>query len=513
MKKHLSRSLLCFLPFILSLPSLNYAEDLSDNLVCDGGMEEWLENGPDAASVWNYLTIQCKGTEFTKNAKGNYLLPKIHGQINEGCKLLQLEDKDAHSGRKALRLHGGNLYLSLTSPDAYKTKDGDVYVIRFWAKGEGAARIYLHVYGEGCAEILSEKGTLRKDSWSLIEERVLVTGRAPTGASPRLTAWPHEVLFDDIFIGRVIREGERKLTEVPQDCQERVAFASDAEGKITIDGKLDEPAWNKAMKFAGFRPYAEQSWLAPASAAFRVLFDAENIYFAVEIPLTNCPQVLRELQAQPLTDGAGKPLAKTDAYTARESVELFVQPSGTGRYFQFVASLDGYRYDGAEKDGAWNGTWESAVAVAPDRWFLEVRVSLGELGRQPPATTAAWGLNVCVNQNSGAKTWSAIGAVFHRPENFGKLIFGDFAKWRGQRAALNAASKQWILREAGPLRNADRLAALDAFARKGAAEGAFLDWESITRTYSRLNHVDYSLRCMEEELRFRNYFGRKTNER
>ena len=304
-------------------------------------------------------------------------------------------------------------------------------------------------------------------------------------------------------------EDVSKLTPVPPDCQERVAFAPEAEGKITIDGKLDEAVWGKAVAFGGFRLYTNQTYLGPASPKLRVLFDSENLYFGVEIPLRLCSLALKRMQEQPLMDGSGKPQPKTGTYTDRESVELFLQPPGKGRYYQFVASLDGYSYEGAGTDGTWNGIWESAASASSDRWFLEIRIPVRELGMERADGNQEWKINVCANQSSGQKTWSAIGVGFHNPGNFGNLILSDFNTWCEQAPARNAAIRQEILKEseACGVPCADRLSAIEAFSGETVGGGkAPVDWKSVTRTYMRLNYVGYSYRCLDDELGILNLF-------
>ena len=483
-----------------------FSIELTENLVVDGGMEEWQATGPNGGAFgWNYLTISCKAVEFGRDEKENILTPKIFSQAYD-TKVLKPELSDVHGGRKSLRLKG-QFYLNGSSSDAFKTKDGDVYVVRYWAKGEGQTAMYIHVYGDAAAQMLETKGRLTKGQWSLIEERIQVAGRAPTTIYPRLYA-SEEILIDDVFVGRVIREGERKLEEVPADCQQRVAFAWDCGGKVTIDGKLDEPAWGRAVKFAGFRAQRDQALLAPDSPNFRVLFDADYLYFGFEIPVRDCPAVLRELQGQPLTSAEGKPLPKTDTFSGRESIELFIQPPGKSRYLQLVASLDGYRYDGAGTDGSWNGTWESAVNVADDRWFLELRIPAKDLGIEKIAPAEGWRINVCSDQRSGTATWAAVGSIFHNPDGFGKLIVKDFANWRQERPRRLAETRASILKQADvlgwPCR--ERFAAIDAFDAKISNQEKPADWQAITRAYALMGYVDYVYRSLEEEARYRGFF-------
>lgn len=481
------------------------AAELTGNLVCDGGMEEWRTTGPQDG-WWNYLTVSWKAAELARDEKGNALTPKILSQMYD-TRVLKPETRDVHGGQRALRLNG-QFYLRPSSTDAFQTKEGDVYIVRYWVKGEGRSVMYLHVYGDARAQILETKGKPEKGRWSLIEERIQVVGRAPTTIYPRLWA-SSEMSIDDVSVARIIRDGERKLAEVPSDCQARVVFASETKDRITMDGKLDEPGWSKAVTFSGFRGHGDQTLLAAVQPRFRVLFDARTLYFGVEIPLTKARQVLGELRGQPLVDASGKSRPMTDTYTSRESVELFLQAPGQSRYCQFVVSLDGYRYDGAGEDRAWNGAWEFAVDVVDDRWFLEVKVPARDLGIEQVAPAEGWRLNLCCNQQCGNSTWAAVGPAFHNPGAFGRLIAQDFATWRGQQPRLLARKKAEILQAAGArgARYAGRLAAIDAAAITPAGKNdQLLDWEANTRAYSQMDFVGYAYRCVAEEVRYWRFF-------
>lgn len=476
-------------------------EETTDNLILDGGMEEWRETSP-TDGWWNYLTVSNKDTSLSRNDKGNLLTPRVFSQFL-GCQTMQREDHDAHGGKCAVRMKG-QFYLEASSPDAYHTQEGDVYIVRYWAKGEGQTQMHIHVYGDAITQVLEVKGKPSKDRWTLIEERIQVVGRAPTTIYPRLWA-SEEMLIDDVFVGRIIRDDERKLVEIPADCQERVAFASETGDALTIDGKLDEPAWNKAIRFDGFRSCKDQTMLAATPTFFRVLFDEQNLYFGFEIPLPQCQQKLRELQNDPLKNDEGKPRDKADTYTDRQSIELFLQAPGKSRYCQFVASLDGYRYDGAGMDGAWNGTWQCAVSAEDDRWFLEMRIPARDLGIESISPADGWRMNVCSNRVVEVSTWSAVGGNFHNPYAFGKLIAKDFGKWRDERTSQRTTSGSQILKESQALGRsyAVRLTAINAYPVGIAGQQSNLtDWETITRVYARMDFIDYGYRCVQEEVQY-----------
>lgn len=492
---------LCLAAFVAtSLP----AAELTENLVTDGGMEQWNSTGPEDG-WWNYLSVQWQAAQFARDGKGRILTPSITDQLLDTA-VLRPESQDVHTGQKALRLKG-QLYLRPSSQNAYKTRDGDTYLVRYWVKGEGQSLMYLHVYGDASAQILGTKGKPERERWSVIEERIQVTGRAPTTVYPRLWA-SDELLIDDVSVVRVIRPDERTLHEVPADLQARIAFASLTSEAIMLDGTLDEPAWRKAVPFAGFRSHGDQMLLAAVQPTFRVLFDEHALYFGVEVPLPNARQVRDGLQRQPLLDAAGQPLSKIDTFTGRHSLEFFLQAPGQSSYRQLVASLDGYRYDGTGMDASWNGGWTFAVGVADDRWLLELRVPAQDLGVEKVAPAEGWCLNLCCNQPSGSSTWAAVGNNFHSPDAFGELIAEDFAAWRNAHPEQLRQKRAAILQAAGPRAAlyTDRLAALEAAVTPGVKSDASPDWEAITRAYAQMDFIGGAYRCVAEEVRYRGFF-------
>jgi len=200
----------------------------------------------------------------------------------------------------------------------------------------------------------------------------------------------------------------------------------------------------------------------------------------------------------------------TDTYTNRDSIELFLQAPGRSQYIQLVASLDGYRYDGAGVDGAWNGTWEFAVLAADDRWFLEIKIPVKDLGIEQVAPAEGWRLNLCCNQKTGCSTWAAVGPNFHNPTAFGKLVAQDFATWHEQQPAMRIKQQATILATAGSKSAfyTDRLALINAAAGKlTGGNDLSRNWETITRAYSQMDFIGFAYRCVEEEVRYRKFLS------
>lgn len=477
------------------------AENFTPSLIRDGGMETWREVKPEQ-SLFNRLKI----LQVSRAENGSILMPSAYEQ--GGITQVEREEKDVASGKFALRLKGESFYFYKSFPDAYATRRGDIYVSRFMAKGTGTARMLLTVYGSGKvsggAYNLDQKGKPQPDRWTLIEQRILVGGAAPDSIYPRLEV-TGDVLIDDVFIARVLRsEDVVPASPVPREYDERIAFASVAAKAPVIDGRVDDDAWKAATPFSGFRVTSEQGLLVPEQASVRVAYDENALYFGIEIPLADAGRVLTDLKA---TTRQGD--ATADVYSARHSIEVFLQPPGQARYIQCVASLDGCRFDGTglgKGNFAWNGQWTFGVHAGTQGWTLEMRIPASDLNLAKIESTEGWRLNIVDNREGNYGTWAAVGNNYHNPFSFGTLVTRDFAAWRQDKLRAWDTLRRKHADAATRLRLdvTDRLERAARFAQSLPAPTADtrLDWLAVTRTYAQMNFVDAVYRAMEAEITY-----------
>jgi len=484
-------------------------------MIRDGGMETWREVPPEQPQYNNLKGLQVSFTDT-----GNILMPSAYEQ--GGISVVQRESGDVFSGKYSLRLKASRFYmLSAYESAYYDVRQGDIYVVRFMAKGKGSARAWLNVYrdreGLGNAHTLERKGTPVPERWTVIEQRMLVGQTSPTKVYPAIEA-DSEMLIDDVFIGRVLREDEQaEVKKVPKEYDERIAFAAPAAQPPVIDGKLDEDCWKATIPFSGFRLSHEQTLLAPQQSSFRVLFDEKALYLGIEILLPDARQAMEELTAVILKDAAGNPREKTaDVYTSNHSIEIFIQPPGQSRYIQYVASLDGCRFDGTglgKQAFEWNGQWTSGISAETDRWFLEIMVPAADLNLEKIDSTEGWRLNVVDNKDGNYSTWAAVGNNYHNPFNFGALVTKEFPQWRREKIELWDAMRKKAAEQADRpgLRFTERLEKTEKFTRTFAAQenGEKLDWATATRIYALMNFVDSVYRVMDAEILYADYFHRK----
>ena len=188
-----------------------------------------------------------------------------------------------------------------------------------------------------------------------------------------------------------------------------------AEAPLTVDGVLDEPAWQAAPLVSGFTWYDKPD-LLPVQAFFRVLCDDEQLYFGIVCD-------------EPLIDKLA-PVAQardTHAVFEGETVEIFIDPKHDGSYYQFAANAAGSVWDSRASDTTWNAAVTAAAKVDPaaKQWSLEFAVPFRDLGIAP-AEGAVIGFNVCRDRHLGSgrewSNWAQTQANFHDPERFAHLV-------------------------------------------------------------------------------------------
>jgi hypothetical protein len=164
------------------------------------------------------------------------------------------------------------------------------------------------------------------------------------------------------------------------------------ESPITVDGRLDEAAWQRATPATGFRQ-SQPDEGAPASVVteVRFLYDDQALYIGARMmqpggvvaPLARRDQLL---------DASGdngsfnslttdKLIIRLDPYHNRlDDVWFEVNPAG----------VRGDRFNG---DPSWDPIWESAVRVDSVGWTAELRIPFSQL-RFSTDAEQTWGLQI-----------------------------------------------------------------------------------------------------------------------
>ncbi|MCC7180233.1 MAG: carbohydrate binding family 9 domain-containing protein [Acidobacteria bacterium] len=161
-----------------------------------------------------------------------------------------------------------------------------------------------------------------------------------------------------------------------------------AEGRLAIDGRLDEPDWQRAPVAAGFTQ-SEPDAGAPASeqTEVRILYDAETLYIGVHARHRNPAGIIaNELRRD--FDGTSTDWVAVivDPFLDRRNGYQFgVNPAG--------ASWDSQKFnEGRERNLSWDGVWEVRTSRDTSGWYAEYAIPFRTL-QLPASDPQTWGIN------------------------------------------------------------------------------------------------------------------------
>jgi hypothetical protein len=158
------------------------------------------------------------------------------------------------------------------------------------------------------------------------------------------------------------------------------------EGTINVDGKLDEPAWQKAIPHTTFiQRDPNEGEHASEETEVRVIYDDAAIYIGARLKDSH-PREIKAL------------LGRRDSNLASDSFTVYLDPYNdkrTGFYFGITAGgtlSDGTLFNDDWDDNAWDGIWEGKAHRDDAGWTAEFRIPLSQL-RFKQEEVARWGVN------------------------------------------------------------------------------------------------------------------------
>ncbi len=234
---------------------------------------------------------------------------------------------------------------------------------------------------------------------------------------------------------------------------QRTYDISRVESPLTIDGKLDEPAWQQAQSAGDF----DFPWFTSGTkeqTIAKLLWDDENLYVSWHA-------IDRHISAS-ITERHG-PVSKDDC------VEIFISPNPqkVRNYYTFEINAIGTMLNRARTDW-WTGppTWEPEgvryrtsfhgltkkdESPQDSYWIVEAAIPLKNFARDarhtPPHPGDEWRINLQRLggiTNAQASTWSPLPEgvkSFHTPEVFGSVRFVSSA---AQASSLPAVSMKSV---------------------------------------------------------------------
>ncbi len=164
------------------------------------------------------------------------------------------------------------------------------------------------------------------------------------------------------------------------------AYRLDGQG-IRLDGKLDDPVWERAEAATGFRMWSpDRGAEAAQQTVFKVAYDSDAIYFGISCHEDNAEDV-------------HSALSRRDDYNKSDIVAFYLDPYhdlSTGYSFKVNphgVQMDVYVYDDGNMDTDWDAVWTAETDRNADGWTAELRIPFSSI-RYRPGEEMTWGLQV-----------------------------------------------------------------------------------------------------------------------
>lgn len=221
-------------------------------------------------------------------------------------------------------------------------------------------------------------------------------------AGPPLAGWPQ------------VAEQELALASGRRTLSNWTARAQFTPERPQLDGRGDEPLWQRALPIALTSPFDPQSKLAASTARFA--YDDEYLYVLLACPI---------LESR-LNDSKPRELRKYDmALEATDHVQLLLD---TDRDYtsgcELAVNDAGHTFDRCCGASQWNPRWYVAVDTAQRSWTAELAIRLSDLTTAPSVTGRAWAISAFrYIPGVDVQSWSQLRSYQPRYQGNGLLVF------------------------------------------------------------------------------------------
>ena len=220
-----------------------------------------------------------------------------------------------------------------------------------------------------------------------------------------------------------------------------VAREAPARGAITLDGRLDEPAWAGASPTTTFTQLDPDEG-RPASEHTEVylVYDEEALYVGARLH-DSAPVSSRLVRRDAQVNDSDWFIVALDSYHDHlTSYRFSVNPAGVRRDEAFTsggnrsgtATTGGAVIErGGQADQTWDPVWEASATVTDSGWVAELRIPFAQL-RFARAATQTWGLQL--ERRIARKQEQALFAFVPKLEPAGVALYGHLEGLEGIQA-------------------------------------------------------------------------------
>lgn len=157
-------------------------------------------------------------------------------------------------------------------------------------------------------------------------------------------------------------------------------------GTITIDGIIDETAWNFAGWQGDFIQREPYDSAAPSQKTeFKILYDDNNLYVAIKANDTEVDKIEKRLTRRDQFDGDLVAIGVDSYYDKLTAFAFIVNAAGVKSDMMITNETN--------EDNSWDPVWYVKTSIAEDGWIAEMRIPFTQL-RFADKEEHIWGLQV-----------------------------------------------------------------------------------------------------------------------
>jgi hypothetical protein len=166
------------------------------------------------------------------------------------------------------------------------------------------------------------------------------------------------------------------------------AVAARRSGPVSIDGRLDEAAWNAATAVTDFRQYdPHEGQPASERTEARILIDDEAVYVGIRLYDREPHLIQRQLARRDESIEGDLVEVTFDSYHDHLSAVIFRLSAGGARRDATVSA-------NGNQDNSWDAVWEGATTIDSLGWTAEFRIPLSQLRYNRNVSEQVWGLQL-----------------------------------------------------------------------------------------------------------------------
>ncbi len=170
-----------------------------------------------------------------------------------------------------------------------------------------------------------------------------------------------------------------------------------------LDGRLDDPAWQRAARTSDFVQFEPDEGGAPTQPTEAwVLYGEDALWVAIRAHDSAPDSIVGQLTRRDEDSYSDELQVAVDSYFDRRTAFLFgVNPAGVRK--------DVYLFEDTQEDPSWDPVWEVATEVDDGGWNAEFRIPYGQL-RFASSQEQTWGFNVLrkIGRYEETSTWAPL---------------------------------------------------------------------------------------------------------